>query len=67
MLHLGDIIDGRDHYVHPKPVLPLVLNELDAVVQALKLLPPQTEVLHGKYVCALLPFSGVIADTFQHC
>lgn len=56
VLHLGDIIDGRPltqgrEALGSDPermdVVPVVLNELDEVLNALKLLPGDVEVIHS--------------------
>lgn len=45
-LHLGDIIDGRGSDLPAAEYAPIVRDELDAVVNALSLLPSSTRLFH---------------------
>lgn len=45
-IHLGDIIDGRESDLPEAEYVPVVRDELDAVVNALSLLPSSTRLFH---------------------
>jgi hypothetical protein len=47
VVHLGDIVDGRGVEADRDAVLPAVLNELDTILKAIRLLPSETHVMHG--------------------